>query len=106
MGSLSVGKITFLLGIAIVSAFVSVPHVALVLLILGLVVAFLNVSAAESTGFLVADSLITVGQLCCWDTGNRRQGAASTQPHNRVYGASHVGPCTEEFIISCRRLIL
>ncbi len=56
MGSLTIGKIAFLVGliIAVVSAFISVPYVALALLILGLVVGFLNVTDGEHTGFLVA----------------------------------------------------
>ena len=56
MGNLTIGKIAFLVGLilAVVSAFISIPHVALVLLILGLVIGFLNVTEGEHTGFLVA----------------------------------------------------
>ena len=56
MGNLSIGKIAFIVGllVAVVSAFISVPQAELILLVLGLVIGFLNISDSESTGFLVA----------------------------------------------------
>lgn len=53
---MSIGKIAFIAGliISVVLAFISIPYAGLILLILGLVIGFLNVSPAEATSFLVA----------------------------------------------------
>jgi len=53
---MSIGKIAFLAGlvISVVLAFVSIPYAAIILLVLGLLIGFLNVSAAEATTFLIA----------------------------------------------------
>jgi len=50
------GDWLFLIGIllAIVFAFITMPGLAWVLVVLGLIVGLLNVTAKESTGFLVA----------------------------------------------------
>ncbi len=53
---MNIGKIAFIAGviIAAVLAFVSIPYAAMILLALGLVIGFLNVSAAEARTFLIA----------------------------------------------------
>jgi len=60
----SYGNWAFLVGliIALVAGFVNIPFYALILVLLGLVVGFLNVSVKETHGFLVATvALIVAG---------------------------------------------
>ncbi len=60
----SYGNWAFLIGlvIALLAGFVNIPFYALILVLLGLVVGFLNVSAKETHGFLVATvALIVAG---------------------------------------------
>jgi len=57
MGNIGIGRILFLVGVAIcvLAAFVNLPSaVSAVLVILGLVVGFMNVSAAETRTFLIS----------------------------------------------------
>ncbi len=53
---MSIGKIAFLAGlvISVVLSFISIPYASVILLVLGLIIGFLNVSAAEATSFLIA----------------------------------------------------
>lgn len=59
-----VGNWAFILGLVLVviGAFVGIPQLTLILVILGLIVGFLNVTAKETTAFLVAAiALIAAG---------------------------------------------
>lgn len=59
-----VGNWAFIIGVvlAILAAFVVIPQLALILVILGLVVGFINVTGKETTAFLVATiALLTAG---------------------------------------------
>ena len=53
---MSIGKIAFLAGlvIAVILAFIAIPYASIILLVLGLLIGFLNVSAAETQTFLIA----------------------------------------------------
>ncbi len=53
---MSLGKIAFIAGlvISVILAFISIPYASLILLILGLLIGFLNVSASEASSFLIA----------------------------------------------------
>lgn len=52
----NVGKYAFMggVGIAVVMAFVAVPNGYMILVVLGLIVGFMNITEAESQGFLLA----------------------------------------------------
>jgi len=53
---MSIGKIAFIAGlvISVLLAFVAIPYAAIILLVLGLLIGFLNVSDAEASAFLLA----------------------------------------------------
>ena len=53
---MSIGKILFLAGLVLAAllAFVNIPYANLALVILGLVIGFMNVSAGETRTFLIA----------------------------------------------------
>ena len=60
----NVGKWAFIAGlvIAVISGFWEVPAVALVMVVLGLIVGFLNISGKEAPAFLLANvALLIVG---------------------------------------------
>jgi len=60
----TVGKWAFILGIilAILVGFVAVPYTALILMVLGLIVGFMNVESNEATNYLVAAvALLVIG---------------------------------------------
>lgn len=57
-----IGKWSFIIGLilAVLSGFFAIPALALVLLILGLVVGFLNISKGEETLYLIAVIVLLV----------------------------------------------
>lgn len=60
----NIGKWAFIVGLvlAIVSGFLTIPSLAIVLLILGLVVGFLNISKGEEQHYLIAViALLVIG---------------------------------------------
>ena len=60
----TVGKWAFILGIilAVLVGFVAVPYTALILMVLGLIVGFLNVEGNESDKYLIAAiALLVIG---------------------------------------------
>ncbi len=60
----SVGKWAFILGIilAVLVGFVAVPYTALILMVLGLIVGFLNVESNETNKYLIAAiALLVIG---------------------------------------------
>ncbi|MBW3011677.1 hypothetical protein KY311_00685 [Candidatus Woesearchaeota archaeon] len=60
-----IGKWAFLIGlvIAVVVGFVEVPYSAVILLVLGLIVGFLNIAAKETTQYLVAAIALMTGAV-------------------------------------------
>lgn len=58
----SIGSWAFLVGVilALIFAFVSFPSMAWVLLVLGLIIGFLNVSEAETQKFLYAGTVLVI----------------------------------------------
>ena len=64
MKEATVGKWAFILGIilAVLVGFVAVPYTALILMVLGLIVGFMNVEGGETTNYLVAAiALLVIG---------------------------------------------
>ena len=60
----NIGKWSFVVGVilAILAGFLAIPNLAIVLLILGLIVGFLNISAKETTEYLIAIiALLVIG---------------------------------------------
>jgi hypothetical protein len=60
----NIGKWSFVIGVilAILAGFLAIPNLAIVLLILGLIVGFLNISAKETTEYLIAViALLVIG---------------------------------------------
>jgi len=60
-----IGKWAFLIGlvVAVIAGFMVIPYSALILLVLGLVVGFLNIAAKETTQYLVAAIALMTGAV-------------------------------------------
>lgn len=59
------GHYAFLLGIllAIIAAFVSIPYLGLMLIILGVVIGLVNITAKETTEFLIATIALVIAGI-------------------------------------------